>query len=179
MCDKRELREKMKALRVALKDEEKDKLLSLRAAEELKNFESVFLYLSFKSEAGTETLIYELLKQGKILCAPKVKGKEMFSVPLKNVKKGAFGILEPEEGEEIICPIAITPLLAADEEGYRLGYGGGYYDRYFARHPEVIRAGYAYEGQRVSFLPRETFDLPLDVLFTERGVYPFSDRWKR
>lgn len=60
-----------------------------------------------------------------------------------------------------------------DGEGYRLGYGGGYYDRYFALHPDVLRVGLAYAGQAVEGLPREKTDMPLHAVVTEKGVTRF------
>ena len=101
----------------------------------------------------------------------------MLSVPLSGeLEAGAYGISEPKSGEEHTCAVAFTPMLAVDKEGFRLGYGGGYYDRYFALHPEVLRVGLAYEGQMIETIPREDTDIPLDALVTERGVKYFSKR---
>lgn len=85
--------------------------------------------------------------------------------------EGKFGILQPQNGQEETAQIALVPLLCADRQGNRLGYGGGYYDRYFAAHPSVLRIGVAYEGQFVSSVPTEETDLPLDGFVTESGVF--------
>ena len=101
----------------------------------------------------------------------------MRCVPLTDkLKAGKFGIPEPEEGEERTCEVALCPLLAFDEGGYRLGYGGGYYDRYFALHPEVLRVGLAYAGQAVAALPHGEYDVRLDAVITEEGVRFFPPR---
>ena len=98
----------------------------------------------------------------------------MRSVPYAEpLEAGAYGILQPEGGEETTCRVALTPLLAVDGEGYRLGYGGGYYDRYFSLHPDVLRVGLAYAGQAVERLPREKTDMPLHAVVTEKGVTRF------
>ncbi len=165
-----------KSIRKELKSEQKDNVITKTLLENF-DFSSWFVYLSFGSETGTAKLIEELKNRGKEICVPLVKGKEMFSVPLTDkLKKGAFGILEPEEGENTLCEVSVVPMLAFGEEGYRLGYGGGFYDRYFAEHPDVFRLGIAYEGQfcREKFF--EKFDEPLDALVTEEKVRCFSAR---
>ena len=175
MCEKKELRKQFKALREELKSVDKDEKIAKNVLSAL-NFASYFVYLSFGSEAGTEKIIEGLKLQFRKIGVPLVEGSEMRCVPLTDkLKKGAYGILEPEAGEEMRCDVALVPMLAVDKEGYRLGYGGGYYDKFFATHPHIFKVGIAYEGQRVETLPHEATDIPLDALITEEGVYPFSD----
>ena len=101
----------------------------------------------------------------------------MLCVPHSDrLKAGKYGIPEPEEGEETTCEVAFCPLLAFDEAGCRLGYGGGYYDRYFALHPEILRVGLAYAGQAADLLPHEERDERLDAVVTEEGVRFFPPR---
>lgn len=174
MSDKQILRKNCKVLRSTLKDEGKDAII----AENLMNnfeFGSFFVYLSFSSEVGTQPLIEKLKLAKKTVCVPFVKGDHMLSVPLTDkLVKGAFGILSPEEGEERTCEAAIVPMLAFNEKGYRLGYGGGYYDRYFSSHPDVFRLGIAYAGQYTDEAFQEPFDEPLDAIVTEEGVRIFA-----
>jgi len=114
-----------------------------------------------------------LLQRGKTVCVPLVEGKEMRSVQLREpLVLGKYGIMQPKSGEELTAQIALVPLLCADRQGNRLGYGGGYYDRYFAAHPEVLRIGVAYSGQIVPNVPTEKTDVPLDGLLTEIGLIP-------
>lgn len=175
MCEKKELRKQFKALRKEFKSVEKDEKIAENVLRAL-NFGSYFVYLSFGSEVGTEKIVEGLRSQFRKICVPLVEGSEMRCVPLTDkLKKGAYGILEPESGEEMRCDVALVPMLAVDKEGYRLGYGGGYYDKFFATHPHIFKVGIAYEGQRVESLPHEETDIPLDALITEEGVYPFSD----
>ena len=90
------------------------------------------------------------------------------------LEKGAFGIFQPQYGEEETCEVAIVPLLATDGQGNRLGYGGGYYDKYFSAHPHVLRVGICYAGQVISAIPAEMTDMRLHYLLTERGMFSFG-----
>ncbi len=120
-------------------------------------------------------MIKALQEAGKSVCAPRITGKgEMISLPLNGVLvQNRFGIWEPGEGKERTCAVAVTPLLSVDREGYRLGYGGGYYDRYFALHPEILRVGIMCAGQAANKLPHERSDIPLDAVVTENGWFDF------
>ena len=99
----------------------------------------------------------------------------MISVPDDGIRrKNAYGIEEPFSDEDRLCEVALVPLLAVDREGFRLGYGGGFYDRYFAAHPQILRAGLCYEGQIGKF-PHDERDVPLDLILTERGIRYFEN----
>ncbi len=164
----------MKEVRAGLKSPEKDKLIEENVLSAFGEEESFFVYLSFGSEVSTKGLIRALLARGKQVCVPRIEGGVMRSVPYAEpLEAGAYGILQPKGGEETACRVALTPLLAVDGEGYRLGYGGGYYDRYFSLHPDVLRVGLAYAGQAVEGLPREKTDMPLHAVVTEKGVMRF------
>lgn len=86
---------------------------------------------------------------------------------------GAFGALIPVVAEEVVPEVLIVPLLAFDRAGYRLGYGGGFYDRTLeglrARGP-VTAIGFAFAAQEVDRVPTEPTDQKLDLIVTERGV---------
>ena len=164
----------MKEVRAGLKSPEKDKLIEENVLSAFGEEESFFVYLSFGSEVSTKGLIRALLARGKKVCVPRIEGGVMRSVPYAEpLEAGAYGILQPKGGEETACRVALTPLLAVDGEGYRLGYGGGYYDRYFSLHPDVLRVGLSYAGQAVERLPREKTDMPLHAVVTEKGVTRF------
>lgn len=174
MTDKTTLRARMKALRAGLCSPERDAAIAEYVLSAFGEEQSFFVYLSFGSEVGTEALIRALLARGKTVCVPRIVGGEMCSVPYREpLERGKYGILQPRAGEEKTCAVALTPLLAWDREGFRLGYGGGYYDRYFAAHPGVLRVGLAYAGQAVRELPRERTDIPLHAAVTEEGVTRF------
>lgn len=70
-----------------------------------------------------------------------------------------------------VYDLIVVPLVAFDERLHRIGFGGGWYDRFLANHPNAIKLGLAYEMQRVSQLPDEPHDVRLDVVVTERDVF--------
>ena len=175
MSEKKELRKEFKALRERLKSGEKDEKIAQNALATFGDRASFFVYISFASEVGTQPIIEKLKARNKRICVPRIVDKDMLSVPLtEELKPDKYGILSPTQGGEETCEIVFTPMLAVDKMGYRLGYGGGYYDRYFANHKNVLRVGLAYEGQVVKDLPHEETDVPLHALVTEEGVRFFQ-----
>jgi 5-formyltetrahydrofolate cyclo-ligase len=86
--------------------------------------------------------------------------------------KASFGVMVPSPEAPVVVPhVAVTPLLAFDRQGYRLGYGGGFYDRTLAllrAGPGVVAVGYAFAAQEVEAVPRAPYDEPLDWLVTDR-----------
>lgn len=135
------------------------------------NFGRIFLYLSTPWEADTSRILERLLRMGKCVLVPKTEGVDMFAVPYcDDLRKNDFGIREPVSGADMPCDVALVPLLAFDKRGNRLGYGGGYYDRYFHAHPSVLRVGLAYAGQAVPSVPADAWDVPLQAVVTEEGT---------
>ncbi len=87
------------------------------------------------------------------------------------LEKGALGTMQPVKDAPEVTPNALlAPLLAFDEDCYRLGWGGGYYDRTLAAHTEIKAFGFAYGAQFVENLPRSEFDWPMQGIITEEGV---------
>ena len=104
---------------------------------------------------------------------------------IKDFSKGAYGIMEPTKGLPVLnlfsdgkditiptgvdetTPIVFTPGLVFDEKCNRLGYGAGYYDRFFSNHPDFIKIGIAFEKQIVNCLNVEAHDVPLDYIVTD------------
>ena len=136
--------------------------------------ESFFVYASYLTEVDTKKIIARLKEAGKKVCLPRLIAGRMIAAKDGERRTNAYGIEEPVCGEDEPCEVALVPLLAADEEGNRLGYGGGYYDRYFQAHPAILRVGLAYEGQVVKKLPAQEGDIPLHALITERGLRLFE-----
>ena len=137
--------------------------------------ESFFIYNSFSTEARTDLIIEELLKAGKRVFLPRVEGKNMLPVPYfgEELEKGAFGINEPK-GEPYSGDIDVTiiPLLAVNSRGFRIGYGGGFYDRYLKdRNTKKVGMGYGFQFEEFN---EDAFDVPLDVYICEKGVYSFE-----
>ena len=89
--------------------------------------------------------------------------------------KSVFGVYEPQ-GQAYTgkIDVVIVPLLAVNSRGYRLGYGGGYYDR-FLKGAAAVKAGIAYDFQLTDEFEEDWWDEPLDLLITERGIYRFAN----
>jgi len=91
--------------------------------------------------------------------------------------RGPFGAMIPEAGDDMVPQVLIVPLMAWDRRGFRLGYGGGFYDRTLSAlraHGPVTAVGYAYAGQRACDLPVDPHDQRLDLIATETGVHRFD-----
>jgi 5-formyltetrahydrofolate cyclo-ligase len=89
------------------------------------------------------------------------------------MRTGAHRIPEPDNDEAIVPELLLIPCVGFDADGFRLGYGGGYYDRTLAHWPAAspFTIGLAYEACRVAHLPRETHDRPLDCIVTELALH--------
>ena len=137
-----------------------------------------FIYYSYGTEADTHAIIEGLLSTGKKVYLPRVEGDIIVPVPYTaktELVKNSLGIEEPVgqayDGEIDVC---IAPLLAVNSKGYRLGYGGGFYDRYFASHPDILKAGLGYSLQQCEDNFEEEHDVPLDIFICERGIITFG-----
>lgn len=89
---------------------------------------------------------------------------------------GAFGALVPADARPVTPVVVIVPLVGFDARGYRLGYGGGYYDRTLARLRAaglLTALGFAYDAQELAQVPTDAFDQRLDAIVTESGVRRF------
>ena len=139
---------------------------------------SVMVYLSFSSEARTDKLIETLREKGATLYAPRVEGKEITAVAIgEDYTLSALGIREPVgkkyDGE---IDVVITPLLAVDTQGNRLGYGGGYYDRFFDKYPNARRVGYCYDFQVLKNVPHTDSDKRLQYIITDKRTIVCTDK---
>ena len=139
-------------------------------------------YMPIQTEISPIETMQWLVEQGKTVCVPVIIGKDQALefhkwTPSTEMIKGAFGAAIPKEGQPIVPDVVITPLVAFDAAGYRLGYGGGFYDRSFegliAQGP-VIAVGFAYAGQMLPSVPIEPTDHRLDIMVTELGITRFE-----
>jgi 5-formyltetrahydrofolate cyclo-ligase len=136
-------------------------------------------YCAHRGEADPALLLQALAQRGARIAFPRVTAKgaalEFHHVPDGAIlEPGAYGIHEPRGHWPRVTPdLLLVPLLAFDDHGYRLGYGGGYYDRTLAMLPRARAIGIAYAGQRMDFLPHGAHDLPLDAILTENGLTEF------
>lgn len=138
----------------------------------------VACYLAIRSEMDATPLMLALHGLGYNVCIPVVDdaGKPLLFrqwTPDATLERGAFGVKVPTAGEWVEPELMFVPLLAFDAQCYRLGYGGGYYDRTIAaiRGKSGARAiGLAYSRQLVQDVPRDSTDVQLDAVVTETGV---------
>jgi len=138
-------------------------------------------YAAMRGEVDPFPLMAALANNGHALCLPRAHDQTLsFHAwkPGDPLVAGRMGIQEPEaKARERRPDFIIVPILAFDANGYRLGYGGGYYDRYLAAHrpKRSVRAvGIAYAGQQFDDLPHEDFDERLDAVVTEAQVIRFE-----
>ncbi len=173
-AQKAELRRAMKAARAACTDryDRDGALLENFFSLSFKGAHSFFLYNASGSEAATGGIAARLLAEGKEVYFPRVEGKTMAPVRYTGqaLRRGAFGIGEPSGepygGTPDVC---VLPLLAADGEFFRLGHGGGYYDRYLSGK-EIYKVGLGYDFQLVGNVPHEPHDVRLDALVTDKRI---------
>ena len=157
------LREKFIKLRRDLPDEQRIAFNS-QITDNLPLFAGIVAgYSAFRGEASVTFLNMAL---------PVIDGNQIYFACGGELHRNKMGILEPVGGTPIIPDIILVPLVAFDDNCNRLGYGGGYYDRYFASHPHAVKIGIAYELQRTDLsCVVEPHDIKLDYIVTEGGCY--------
>ncbi len=144
-------------------------------------------YLAIDGEPDLEPLLAKLAAMGKQIALPVIRrdgAMDFFDhEPGAPVVANRFGIGEPAPGARYVptlsLGVVLTPLVAFDDQGNRLGMGGGFYDRHFARTPDGLRpllVGVAHAAQRAPGLPAAPWDQPLDAVLTEAGWQAFSKR---
>jgi 5-formyltetrahydrofolate cyclo-ligase len=140
-------------------------------------------FISIRSEISTHQLNKKIMELSKTLSFPVIKknSKELIfkkANPNKDFKLGKFNIPEPtNENEEILPQLFFVPCLGFDLNGYRLGYGGGFYDKTFAKLKKLnlkfYTVGFAFDEQKQNKIPIDSFDYKLDFVLTEKQLYKF------
>ena len=132
--------------------------------------DAIYGYLPYNQEVRTVPMLERALREGKRVAVPKVYGEEMrfiWLTDLTKVAKGYSGIPEPiEDGPVADDPHALVlmPGLAFDPQGHRIGYGGGFYDKFLASEPEHPTLALCYDFQLLPELETEEFDIPVDTV---------------
>ncbi len=153
----------------------------LLRVEEFQQADNLFCYVSYRSELATQEIIKERLSQGHKVCVPLTipgKGLEAYEItdPCKDLAPGYCSIPEPivaqtKKSDPGSIDVVLLPGSVFDLKGGRLGYGGGYYDRFLAQSaPNALRIGLAFELQIVDQVPVMDHDQPLDYLVTEERI---------
>jgi 5-formyltetrahydrofolate cyclo-ligase len=176
--------------RDSLSDTEKHELSSristkLAQLDQVRKAETIFIYMHFRSEVRTLDFIKLCLLQGKTVTIPLTVPREKRLLPVRitdpehDVLPGFYGI--PEPSDQLLrtagcnpndIDITVIPGSVFDRFGGRLGYGGGYYDRFLVREaPRTFRIALAYEIQIVHHIPMAQHDQLMDVVVTEERIY--------
>jgi len=143
---------------------------------------TVHTYVSWRNEVDTHALIQTMLEQGKNIIVPKIEGSQGALVharihSLSDLLPGAYGIPEPTRVDPSYdireIDIVLVPGVAFDRSGYRLGFGGGYYDT-FLKQLEAQRVGLAFDFQLVEEVPRRAEDEKVDIIITENEIIQAS-----
>lgn len=151
-----------------------------------KNAWSVLLYWPIKNEVDTRPLLEELWRRGAIALLPRCRPEQPGFMDLcacggvEDLSEGSYGIMEPaaccatheDTGEAFVPDLVLVPAVAFDSHGYRLGFGGGYYDRLLAKPEmdEAVTIGLCYDFQRIDMLPTNAWDEPVQGVCSERGL---------
>lgn len=177
--DKKQLRKKFRQLRKDGFSIEKSKIIEQKIlnSNEYKVCKSVFVYVSYNTEVDTLEIINSALRDKKTVAVPVMTEipHTMVFVKIDSMdclEKNSFGILEPrlEAGKIVKADnntMVVVPALAFDRCGYRLGYGGGYYDKYLSENETMCNIGIGFSCQLVDRLEINEYDVKLDKIITE------------
>ena len=153
-----------------------------------KKYDDIFMYVPFRSEVDILPLIDIAWREGKKVFLPKIDTQNSVIIPIEYKRfstliKGPYGIMEPQSENNIhIDPIefralCLVPLLACDTNGFRLGYGGGYYDKLFALYSNLFRCGIGFSFQKYNNdVPREQHDIAMMAFCCEEQMEYIQER---
>ena len=173
--DKKELRRTIRERKRAMTEEEilqrSARLGQLFAqSDAYKAAKTIYGYLPYNQEVRTVPMLEQALRDGKKVAVPKVYGEEMkflYLDDLTRVAKGYAGIPEPIADGPVAddeTALVLMPGLAFDPEGHRIGYGGGFYDKFLAAEPDHPSLALCYEFQMLPKLDTEEHDIPVDTV---------------
>ena len=144
----------------------------VRNTEAYRQADTIYGYLPFNQEVDLHALLQEALDEGKQVALPKCYGRDMRFIlvqDLSDIRHSAFGVPEPAADGPAAADkagLVIVPGLVFDRRGYRIGYGGGYYDRFLSLEPDHPTIGLCYDFQLVDQLEPDAHDIPVDIVFS-------------
>lgn len=173
--DKSKLRKEIRAKKRAMTEaeiQEKSEALGHQflATEAYRQAKTIYGYLPYNQEVRTVPMLLQALADGKQVAVPKVYGEEMrfiYITDMAQVAPGYAGIPEPIADSPVADDpdaLVLMPGLAFDPEGHRIGYGGGFYDRFLAAEPNHPTLALCYDFQMLPRLDTEEFDIPVDCV---------------
>lgn len=150
------------------------------ASEAYTKAETIMCYLSMNGEPATDRMIEEMLADGKNVCIPLCVDKEAHLMVAKEYDNatelvpGAYGIMEPKADAPEVAPgdidLVVAPCVSCTRDGYRMGHGAGYYDRYLARTDCPVVA-LCFEVLLSDELPVDDYDVRMDAVISEEELY--------
>ncbi len=168
---RRHIRDQKRAMTPAQIELASQKLGQLFAASPLyQQAKTVYGYLPYNQEVRTVPMLQRALEEGKRVAVPKCYGEEMKFIyldDLSQVAPGYCGIPEPIADEPVAhdpTALVLMPGLAFDRAGHRIGYGGGFYDKFLCAEPGHPTLALCYEFQLFDHLETEEFDIPVDCV---------------
>ena len=173
--DKAQLRKEIREKKRAMTEDDID-LRSRRLCEKFiqsdayRQAETIYGYLPYNQEVRTWDALSKAMAEGKRVAVPKVCGDEMkfiYITDFSQIATGYCGIPEPITDEPVAedkTALVLMPGLAFDREGHRIGYGGGFYDRFLSDEPDHPTLALCYNFQVKDSLPTEEFDIPVDTV---------------
>lgn len=173
--NKQELRQAIRAQKRAMTEEEINRRSAIlaekfAASDAYRAAKTVYGYLPYNQEVRTVPMLRRALSDGKRVAVPKVYGDEMKFIyldDLTKVSRGYAGIPEPIADAPVAqdeTALVLMPGLAFDRQGHRIGYGGGFYDKFLAREPHHPTLALCYEFQMQEHLETQEFDIPVDTV---------------
>lgn len=174
---KKELRKQFAEIRKSTQSRLKETIIGTKILdnEKIRSADTILLYASFKSEVDTWNIAHNFLLKNVQIAYPKCRKNNTMTFhiisSLNQLDDAVYGICEPDvslpEPEITQRTVCIVPGLAFTVSGERLGYGGGYYDRFLSEHPEIYTIGLAYEKCIAETLPLEKHDVKVKSIITE------------
>ena len=182
---KQALRKQMRAVRSALPESACDARSSLIARRvlalpELERANTILAFASIRNEVRTQEIMDAAWSAGKRVVLPRVVEDQLALHVIdrsSTLREGAFAVPEPDEAAKRIEPgdvdFVLVPALAVDPRGYRIGYGGGYYDKLLPKLERACSCAVAYHFQLIPEVPELPFDVTVDLVVTdERTIRP-------
>ncbi|MDE5946245.1 MAG: 5-formyltetrahydrofolate cyclo-ligase [Oscillospiraceae bacterium] len=175
--EKKELRKIFRAKRAKIHNkEEKDRIIQeyVLNMPEIKKADTVLVYVSYNSETSTRLIMESILNNNKNLAVPRCLENGIMEFIYINstdeLRSGAYGIPEPSGDRKAIISsdtVCIVPALSFSLDGTRLGYGGGYYDRFLSENNNIYKIGICYDELISEKLPSEKYDIKVQTVITE------------
>lgn len=185
IADKKELRKRILKIRNAMPPGERAAnsatiISMLTELDDIRRAATIMVFLNFGSEVQTDGLISWGWEMGKRIVAPLCRPENRTMAPcvindFSDLETGHYGIREPIAAEATVAPygeidVVLIPAVAFDRQGRRVGYGGGYYDRFLPLVPRAARIGVVFSCQIVPEVHADLHDISAQMIVTEAGI---------